>query len=145
MAMHIFPLDLSQGQYMGDDPKPGIGLQVFDAHGEAHGRSTDGFRWALDIEGAIDGTRSMTIRQCNRIWDGLEAAKGKTANFQSCLIISQVDEQLISKAWDWIESLTLKNPSLSLGGTYILIEFMQKETAFVDLILSRGFSQLFIR
>ncbi|KAJ5163948.1 uncharacterized protein N7500_005778 [Penicillium coprophilum] len=124
MAMHIFPLDLSQGHYTGDAPKPGIGLQVFDAHGEAHGRGAEGFGWALDIEGAMDSTSSMTIRQCNQIWDGLEAAKGKTTNFQSCLIISQLDEQLISRAWDWIENLTLKNPSLSLGGTYVLIEFM---------------------
>ncbi|OQE02730.1 hypothetical protein PENVUL_c039G07906 [Penicillium vulpinum] len=126
MAMHIFPLDLSQGHYVGDTPKPGIGLQVFDAHGEKHGRSAEGFGWALDIEGAIDGTSSMTIRECNRIWDGLEAAKGKTANFQSCLVISDIDEQLISRAWHWIESLTLKDPSLCLGGTYVLIEFMQK-------------------
>ncbi|OQD91215.1 hypothetical protein PENSOL_c057G04362 [Penicillium solitum] len=126
MAMHIFPLDLGQGHYVGDAPNPGIGLHVFDAHGEIHGRGTEGFRWALDIEGAIDNTGSMTLQQCNQIWDGLEAAKGKTANFQSCLIISHVDEELISKAWHWIENLTLKDPSLSLGGTYLLIEFMQK-------------------
>lgn len=68
MAMHIFPLDLGQGHYTGDTPKPGIGLHVFEAHGEIHGRGTEGFRWALDIEGAIDKTGSMTIRQCNQIW-----------------------------------------------------------------------------
>lgn len=68
MAMHIFALDLSLGHYVGDTPKPGIGLQVFDAHGETHGRGTEGFGWALDIEGAIDETSSMTIRQCNQIW-----------------------------------------------------------------------------
>ncbi|KAJ6149295.1 hypothetical protein N7471_000494 [Penicillium samsonianum] len=126
MAMHIFALDLSLGHYVGDTPKPGIGLQVFDAHGETHGRGTEGFGWALDIEGAIDETSSMTIRQCNQIWDGIQAAKGKTASFQSCILIPNVDEQLLSKAWHWIESLTLKDPSLSLGGTFFLIEFMQK-------------------
>lgn len=68
MAMHMFPLDLGQGHYVGDAPNPGIGLHVFDAHGETHGRGTEGFRWALDIEGAIDNTGSMTLRQCNQIW-----------------------------------------------------------------------------
>jgi hypothetical protein len=37
-------------------------LLVYDAHGEAHGRSDIGFKWALDIPGAIDMTSTMTLQ-----------------------------------------------------------------------------------
>lgn len=34
-------------------------IHAFDAHGEAHGRAS--FRWALDIAGAVDQTRTTTL------------------------------------------------------------------------------------
>ena len=37
-------------------------VHAFDAHGEEHGRSDDGFGWALRLEGAIDETRSMNLK-----------------------------------------------------------------------------------
>jgi len=39
---------------------------VFDTNGEAHGRSTEGLRWALDIDGVVDMTAGgLSPRQAN--------------------------------------------------------------------------------
>lgn len=37
-------------------------VHAFDAHGEEHGRSDDGFGWALRLEGAIDETTTMNLK-----------------------------------------------------------------------------------
>jgi cysteine desulfurase len=34
--------------------KRGLSVLIFDANGEEQGRSSAGFKWALNIEGAID-------------------------------------------------------------------------------------------
>ena len=39
-----------------------IVIHVVDHEGEEHGRSDQGFKWALDIPGAIDKTRVTNIR-----------------------------------------------------------------------------------
>jgi hypothetical protein len=68
-AMHFYCLDLDQGAFTGRKPKPGIAIFVYDANGEEHGRSDVGFTWALDIEGAVDETTSMTYRGGKRrVW-----------------------------------------------------------------------------
>ncbi len=37
-------------------------VHTFDAHGEEHGRSDEGFGWALRLKGAVDGTKRMNLR-----------------------------------------------------------------------------------
>ena len=37
-------------------------IHAFDAHGEEHGRSADGFGWALGLKGAVDETKLMNLR-----------------------------------------------------------------------------------
>jgi hypothetical protein len=66
MALHLYCLDLTHGAFTGQNPTPGIAISVFDANGEEHGRSDAGFKWALDIDGAIDHTKSMTHREVNQ-------------------------------------------------------------------------------
>jgi hypothetical protein len=66
MALHLYCLDISHGAFTGQAPTPGIAILVFDANGEEHGRSEAGFKWALDIEGAMDQTKSMTHREVNQ-------------------------------------------------------------------------------
>lgn len=39
-----------------------IVVHAFDAYGEKHGRSEEGFRWALEMEGIIDNTAVMNLR-----------------------------------------------------------------------------------
>lgn len=44
-----------------------LGVFVFDAYGEEHGRSDKGFKWAFDIPGAVDKTIVTTIRGANEL------------------------------------------------------------------------------
>ena len=37
-------------------------VHAFDAHGEEHGRSDEGFGWALKLQGAIDETKTMNLK-----------------------------------------------------------------------------------
>lgn len=66
MALHLYCLDLVQGAFTGQGPSPGIALLVFDANGEEHGRSDEGFGWTLGMEGAIDKTKCMNHREANQ-------------------------------------------------------------------------------
>lgn len=66
VAMHFYCLDLVQGAFVGKESVPGIGLLVYDAHGEEHGRN-EAFKWALEIPGATDTTKGMSYRQVNQL------------------------------------------------------------------------------
>jgi len=72
IALHVFIRDMEGHGLRGEPPKPTISLLVFDAHGERHGRSDAGFKCALDIEGAIDTTASMTYQSVNQLQGSLE-------------------------------------------------------------------------
>jgi len=65
IAVHLYCLDMTQGTMTSQEPNPGISIFAYDANGEEHGRSADGFKWALDIEGAIDMTHAVNFRQVN--------------------------------------------------------------------------------
>ena len=65
-AMHLYCIDLAHAAWTGQSPTPGIMVMVYDANGETHGRSADGFGWALEIPGAVDNTRAMTFREANQ-------------------------------------------------------------------------------
>jgi hypothetical protein len=72
MTLHVFIGDMEGHALRGEPPKPTISLLVFDAHGEKHGRSDAGFKWALDIEEVIDTTASMTYQSVNQLQGDLE-------------------------------------------------------------------------
>jgi FAD/FMN-containing dehydrogenase len=62
MALHVFLGDFAGSAAQGNPATPSMMFLVYDAHGEAHGRSDSGFKWALDIPGAIDISSAMTLR-----------------------------------------------------------------------------------
>ena len=63
-AFFLYNLDLMEGAWIGAEPNPGIGIWLFDANGEEHGR--DAFKWALEIDGAIDKTKVAPLRDVTR-------------------------------------------------------------------------------
>lgn len=65
IALHLYCLDMTLGTMANQGPTPGISIFAYDANGEEHGRSADGFKWALDIEGAVDKTHVVNFRQVN--------------------------------------------------------------------------------
>jgi FAD/FMN-containing dehydrogenase len=66
VAMHLYCLDMTAGTYAGKEPKPGLAICPYDANGPEHGRSDKGFKWAFDIPGAIDMTKTTTFREANQ-------------------------------------------------------------------------------
>jgi FAD/FMN-containing dehydrogenase len=67
IAMHFYCLDMVQGAFVGKPAVPGLGVLVYDAHGEEHGRSEKGFEWALNVPGAVDMTKALTYREVNQL------------------------------------------------------------------------------
>jgi FAD/FMN-containing dehydrogenase len=65
VAMHFYCLDMVQGAFVGKPSVPGLGILVYDAHGEEHGRKL--FKWALEVPGAIDTTKSFSYREVNEL------------------------------------------------------------------------------
>ena len=66
MALHLYCLDMSAGTYTGREPKPGLAIFAYDANGPEHGKSEQGFKWAMDIPGAVDLTKTLTFREVNQ-------------------------------------------------------------------------------
>jgi FAD binding domain len=62
ISMFLYVMRKELLHLIGVDPGQDVlVIHLFDANGEAHGRET--FKWALDIEGAIDQTRgNMTLK-----------------------------------------------------------------------------------
>ena len=52
-------------------------IHAFDAHGEVHGQSADGFGWALGLKGAVDETKVTNLR-------GLADLQGEKC--EACLV-----------------------------------------------------------
>ncbi|KAJ9602207.1 hypothetical protein H2200_013327 [Cladophialophora chaetospira] len=125
MAMHIFCLDLAHAALSGQDPSPGIMVVVYDANGEAHGRSDEGFGWALKIKGVVDNTRIMTSTEANQQQDNLRVAMGMTNSYMSAATIPSLSEDLIFRAWKWFNDLLEKDPRQSTGA-FVLLEIMQR-------------------
>ena len=59
MFLYVLKKELLQSIGVSQDM---LVVHAFDAHGEEHGRSDQGFRWALKFEGAVDGTKPMNLK-----------------------------------------------------------------------------------
>ncbi|KAF1996179.1 FAD-binding domain-containing protein [Amniculicola lignicola CBS 123094] len=93
VACHFYCLDMTNGAFIGKPPVPGMGLLVYDAHGEEHGRKT--FKWALDLPNATDTTAAMSYRQVNELSDSLEAIRSQTNQMFTAVVIPAITEDLI--------------------------------------------------
>lgn len=61
LAMFLYVLKKELLESIGVDQDMLV-VHAFDAHGEEHGRSDEGFGWALRLKGAVDGTKRMNLR-----------------------------------------------------------------------------------
>ncbi|KAF2116760.1 cysteine desulfurase [Lophiotrema nucula] len=127
VAMHFYCLDMTNGAFVGQPSVPGLGLLIYDAHGEEHGRET--FKWALDIPGATDTTAGMSYRQVNQLSGECSlpcAIRGQTNQMFTAVVIPKVTEDLVNRTWNWYDQTLADEPRLN-AGTIVLIEIMQKE------------------
>lgn len=61
MGMFLYVLKKELLEWM-DVHQDMLVVHAFDAHGEEHGRSDEGFGWALRLEGAVDKTKTMNLK-----------------------------------------------------------------------------------
>ncbi|KAK3626642.1 hypothetical protein LTR56_019708 [Elasticomyces elasticus] len=126
VAMHV--VNLGPGMGMPDQgAKPGIGIMMFDARGEEHARSTDGFAWAFGLEGAQEvSTSTCTLREMHAVAETFRDYQGSNM-FWLCapLIEGDLDEGMLVRAWKWYEDCIEAHPGFGAGST-VLLEFMQK-------------------
>lgn len=122
-----------------------ISLWIYDAHGEEHARSAEGFAWAFQVEGAVDNTLSLSLSEVNNLGskstlindarivltyfeEELATISGLTDSWMSAPLISDISEDLILRAWEWFEETLAANPAVKQVsmGIFVLIEMMQK-------------------
>jgi hypothetical protein len=61
IAMFCYLMQKDKLKFIGAE-EDCIVIHVVDGEGEAHGRSSEGFKWALDMPGAIDKTQVVGIK-----------------------------------------------------------------------------------
>jgi hypothetical protein len=75
LSHDLYVVSKAQAAHMGATEDLLI-VQAFDALGEEHGRSEDGFKWALDIPGSADMTKVTDLK-------GVSMMHGKSSCLQS--------------------------------------------------------------
>jgi cysteine desulfurase len=142
MAMHVYVLDAQGAAMKGLPAEAGLSVLIFDANGEEHGRSKAGFKWALDIEGAIDLTEGgLNLRQVNDLqgrWPqpnftrntnifsgGTEPMMGMANSNLAAALVEDIDPEFVVRAVRWFEKLVKIDNNLGTA-SFALIEIMQK-------------------
>ncbi|RYP25383.1 hypothetical protein DL767_008405 [Monosporascus sp. MG133] len=126
MALHVFVL-AKQGLH-GDTLEPLLFALPFDAHGEEHGRSNDGFKWLLDIPGAEPRVGPMNLSGVHELQRDHEALHGLTHTWLEAALVPDPDPEFLVRVRDWYVDITTNKPDFAFG-TFALLEVMQ-EPAF---------------
>lgn len=129
-------------------------VHAFDAHGEKHGRSEQGFGWALGLKGAVDQTKVMNLREVanmqgetdqqllsGRLVDSLNTgfigqAQGLAISYWSPLAIPEMTEELVVRSFEWFDNVSAAEGSIK-DNAYLIFEVMQKVTS-AQTPLSQG-------
>lgn len=98
-------------------------LSVYDANGEAHGRGEDGFKWALDIPGAIDAdTKERNMRETAALHESFSALKGKIRMYWNGLAAPELTEEVVQRSFDWFENYSQQAPGTVKDHVYGVFE-----------------------
>ena len=119
-------------------------VHAFDAHGEEHGRSDEGFAWALGLEGAVDGTKPMNLKGVADLQGEMlfvssignvqrliamkgfiGQAQGLTNSYWSPLAIPEMTEEVVVRSFEWFYKVSAAEGSIKDNG-YLIFEVMQK-------------------
>ena len=128
LAMHV----CNRGAAFGEPPagaKPGIAVIMFDANGEEHGRSDEGFGWVLKVpDCTVVQAGEMTVQQVNALAESFRDWQGQNRFWLCAPLIAEVDDEMLERAWKWYEDCVNLHEDFQTG-SIVLLEFMQ-EAAF---------------
>ncbi|KAI9375116.1 hypothetical protein BJX61DRAFT_550171 [Aspergillus egyptiacus] len=102
-----------------DEDKNMLLLHVFDANGEEHGRSV--FQWALDIPGAVDQTRVMSLVEVVGLQDKIDTLKGSMRQFWAPICFKSITKDTVLRTVKWHDGLERIDPSLA-DCSYAILE-----------------------
>ncbi|KAF2095483.1 FAD-binding domain-containing protein [Rhizodiscina lignyota] len=100
VAMYFYCMKKELLEMMGADQDMFV-IHAFDANGEEHGRSEEGFKWALDLPGAIDQTKMMSLKGVSELQGKLGALKGQTNMYWTGLSLSELTEESVMNSLKW--------------------------------------------
>ena len=125
VAMHV----VNQGSGMGapaQGAKPGIAVMMYDAHGEEHGRSDDGFGWLFKIpDGQPVSVQETTLLQMNALAETFREWQGNNMFWLSAPLLAEIDDETLIRAWKWWEDSINRYEGFQEGST-VLLEYMQE-------------------
>ena len=128
VAMHV----LNRGSGLGEPPQgahPGIAIMMFDANGEEHGRSEEGFAWAFRIPGVVEvSTTETTLRNMNALAESFRDWQGNNMFWGSAPLLGEIDDETLVRAWKFWEDTVNLYEGFQEGST-VLLEFMQEVRA----------------
>ena len=140
MFLYVLKKDLLQSIGVSQDM---LVVHAFDAHGEEHGRSDEGFGWALKLKGAVDGTRPMNLKGVADMQGEIYSvliikersligrlaffgqAKGLTNSYWSPLAIPEMTEEIVVRSFKWFDQVSAVEGSIG-DNAYLIFEVMQK-------------------
>lgn len=129
LAMHV----VNRGAAFGEPPqgaKPGIAVLMFDANGEAHGRSDDGFGLMYKVPDCTElQAGEMSVLQVNALAESYRDWQGNNQFWLCAPLLSEVDDETVVRAWKWWEDSINLHQDFEVGSTVIL-EFMQEVCMF---------------
>ncbi|KAK5126161.1 hypothetical protein LTR08_005024 [Meristemomyces frigidus] len=125
VAMHV----VNQGPGIGmpdPGPKPGLAILMYDARGEAHARSAEAFKWAFELDGAVEvGMGEMSLRRIHALAETFRDFQGSNMFWLCAPLVAELDEGMLVRAWGWYEESVEACAGLGVGST-VLLEFMQE-------------------
>lgn len=125
LAMHV----VNRGAIFGEPPqgaRPGIGIMMFDANGEEHARSGDGFADMYKVPECQEiQAGMMSVLQMNALAESYRDWQGNNQFWLSAPLLSAIDDETLVRAWKWWEENVNLHNDFQEGST-VLLEFMQE-------------------
>jgi hypothetical protein len=94
-------------------------VHAYDAVSEDHGR--EAFKWAFQIDGALDRTAILNSRGVADMQAGIAAVKGKATSYWNPIALPNLTEDIIFKAFNWHDNGLSKGSPIK-DSLYLLFE-----------------------
>ena len=125
LAMHV----VNRGVSFGEEPqgsKPGIAVMMFDANGEEHGRSDDGFGLMYKVPDCTEmQAGELSVLQMNALAEHYRDWQGNNQFWLCAPLLAEIDDETVVRAWKWWEDCVDLHEDFQVGST-IILEFMQE-------------------